>query len=382
MTGTAAPSGAHAHRVIFIDLGRFLALIFMLYGHTVSALLSPAYQRGAWFEVWQFQRGLTASLFLLLSGLAFSVATSRHWGAHQAFSSAMWRRVRRFALFVLLGYSLHFPVGRFVQLGRASEEQWRSFLAVDVLQLIGVTYLLIQALVFASRSRLAFAWLSVALAVAVVAATDSLWAAEWVDGFPPWAAAYLSPTRSGSLFPLFPWAAYVLVGSALGQLYVGWGASRLARYTVLALLLPGAALVGVSWWIASLEAMNWSAAVGSVIALQVPTRVGACLLILAGIAYLSQRLAQLPRLFTIVGQETLLIYFVHLCLVYGSVWNLGLVHAFGAALGPVATLFWVIVLLFSMVGLGRFWHWLKYARPRAAGWAMAGAALLLTARLL
>ena len=58
---------------------RALAVTFMLYGHTASALLAPDYQVGAWFRAWQFQRGLTSSLFLMLGGFAFSVATSRHW---------------------------------------------------------------------------------------------------------------------------------------------------------------------------------------------------------------------------------------------------------------------------------------------------------------
>ena len=85
-------SGVHAHRVIFIDLARALAAVFMLYGHTVSALLAPRYQTGTWFEVWIFQRGLTSTLFLLLSGFAFSIATGRHWSSHGQLSWAVLRR--------------------------------------------------------------------------------------------------------------------------------------------------------------------------------------------------------------------------------------------------------------------------------------------------
>ena len=48
----------------------------MLYGHAVSALLAPEYRAGRWYDVWQFQRGLTSSLFLLLGGFAFSIATT------------------------------------------------------------------------------------------------------------------------------------------------------------------------------------------------------------------------------------------------------------------------------------------------------------------
>src|SRR6185436_3553427 len=108
--GSAPGAGVHAHRVIFIDLARAIAVVMMMYGHTVSALLDKAYQTGTWFEVWTFQRGLTSSLFLFLSGFAFSIATMRHWPVHTRLSAAVLKRARRFALFILLGYTLHFPV--------------------------------------------------------------------------------------------------------------------------------------------------------------------------------------------------------------------------------------------------------------------------------
>ena len=95
-----------SRRVIFIDLARALAVVFMLYGHAVSSLLDPRYRTGTWFEVWTFQRGLTSCLFLLLSGFAFSIATARHWTRHTEISPAILKRARRFGLFIILGYAL------------------------------------------------------------------------------------------------------------------------------------------------------------------------------------------------------------------------------------------------------------------------------------
>ena len=179
MTTTVPPlgtGGAHAHRVIFIDLGRFLALVFMLYGHTVSALMAPEYpQRGTWFVVWNFQRGLTSSLFLLLSGFAFSIATTRHWASHIRPSMALVTRLRRFALFILLGYALHFPVPHFSMLADATEQQWRAFLSVDVLQLIGVTFVAVQLLVLATQSRRVFMASAFILAALLIGAAPAMW---------------------------------------------------------------------------------------------------------------------------------------------------------------------------------------------------------------
>ena len=384
MTTTVPPTGtggAHAHRVIFIDLGRFLALVFMLYGHTVSALLAPEYQRGTWFEVWNFQRGLTSSLFLLLSGFAFSIATSKRWHSHQSFSPAVFKRTRRFALFLLLGYAIHFPVPRFSMLTTLTEEQWRSFTQVDVLQLIGATFLIVQALVFVWKSRRMFTIAVFVLAALVLALTHPIWVIDWWQILPGWLAAYLSPAR-GSLFPLFPWATYVLFGAGLGQIYVSWGAARLSSYAIYTLFVPGVILSALGWGLAQIENGPWGTDAWNFMPIQLAIRIGACLIILAAIARASQRLTRLPRFFAAVAQETLPIYFVHLMIVYGSIWNSGLAVWYAASLGPSATLLCVAFLLAAMAALGWYWHWLKHAHWTLARWTMAGVAALLVIRLL
>jgi uncharacterized membrane protein len=377
----APPGGVHAHRVIFIDLARALAAVFMLYGHTVSALLDPRYQTGTWFDIWVFQRGLTSSLFLLLSGFAFSIATGRHWTSHGHLSPAVFRRLRRFSLFIVLGYALHFPAQRFVYLPYATPEQWRSFLAVDVLQLIGVSFVGVQALVMAARSRHVFGWLAFASAFAAVLITPLFWRIEWIRFLPLWMAAYFSPVW-GSQFPLFPWCAYVLVGAALGQLYVRMGAARLDWYANVALFAPGLAMVAIAFVVGALPASLVGQEAWDAVPNQVSLRMGASLMLLALIARASQRITRLPHVFGAVAQETLLIYFVHLCVVYGSVWNRGFAQVYGPTLGPWQTFACVVFLLAAMGGLALYWNWWKHTRPRAARWTALAAGGLLLYRLL
>jgi uncharacterized membrane protein len=377
----AAGAGVHARRVIFIDLGRALAVTFMLYGHTVSALLAPEYQVGLWFRVWQFQRGLTSSLFLLLGGFAFSIATSRHWASHIHWSPAIVRRVRRFALFVVLGYALHLPVSHLADVRTVSDARWQSFLAVDVLQLIGVTFIGVQLLVLLTRSRLVFTVAAFALAIAAIAATPGAWAADWTQVLPAPVAAYLSPS-AGSQFPLLPWVAFILFGVGFGQVYARWGAAHLAAYANRALLLPGAAMLIVASGVRSWSPAVFGGGAGGAVPGEVLTRVGACLVVLGVIAHLSRRITRLPHVFGAVAQESLLIYFVHLCIVYGSVWNTGLGQLYGSSLGPGSTLLFVGLVIVSMGGLAWYWNWWKHVRPRAARWISLAAGALLILRLL
>ncbi|HEY6361853.1 MAG TPA: heparan-alpha-glucosaminide N-acetyltransferase domain-containing protein [Vicinamibacterales bacterium] len=377
--GSDAVPGVQAHRVIFIDLARALAVVFMVYGHTISALLAPVYRSGPWFDAWLFQRGLTSTLFLLLSGFAFSIATTRHWATHMRVSPAVVRRLRRFALFIVLGYALHFPVGNVAALAGLAADRWRSFFAVDVLQLIGAMFVLIQALVMVSRSRRVFMAVSFVLAVLTIALTPTVWRYHWTDVLPLPLASYLSPAN-GSQFPFFPFAGAVLIGAAAGQLYARWGASHLAAFANRVLLGVGIGLTVAALYGRAAGVDVYGPGEGQGIPGEFMLRTGVSLVILGVIAHLSQRITRLPHVFGAVAQESLLIYFIHLCLVYGSVWNRGLVQRFGETLSPLQTLPFVLLIIGAMVLLAWGWNRLKHTAPHLARWAMGatfGAAMLL-----
>jgi acyltransferase len=361
-------SSVHAHRVIFIDLARALAVVLMIAGHTSSALLADDFRAGPWFDVWMFQRGLTSALFLLLAGFAFSIATTRHWSQHLRLSGTVVKRLRRFALFVALGYGLHFPVLHFSELAATTQAQWQSFVAVDVLQLIGGTLIALQLLVLVARTRRVFMVAAFAAAVALIAASPATWQTDWTMLMPLPLAAYFSPA-TGSLFPLFPWAAYVFVGAGAGLLYARWGAAHLVSFARWGMLAPGALLVAAGLVV-------WSGIPGDV-----AIRTGVCGLILGLIAIVSRHVSQLPHVFGAVAQESLVVYFVHLCIVYGSIWNPGLARFYGGRLTPVPTVVAVFAVVMAMIGLAWQWNRLKHVRPRTARWVSLAAGAFLMGRL-
>jgi uncharacterized membrane protein len=226
-----------------------------------------------------------------------------------------------------------------------------------------VTFFLVQLLVMLTRSRRVFMVSSMVLALVIVALTPAAYGTDWPQVVPLWLAAYLGPS-TGSLFPLLPWAAYVLVGAGLGQIYAHWGATDLRRYSNFVLLLPGVLLViaGVA-----LDASNlFGRGEWSFVPPQFLIRTGSCLVVMGVVAHASAQLAGLPHVFSAVAQETLLIYFVHLCIVYGSIWNVGLVQRYGETLSPARMVTVVLLLLGAMAGLAAFWNWSKHARPRLA----------------
>ena len=341
----------------------------MVAGHTSSALLASSYQSGRWFEIWTFQRGLTSALFLLLAGFAFSIATTRHWTTHLTLSPQVLKRAQRFAMFVVLGYALHLPTRPIWKLAGVTEPQWRALFAVDVLQLIGTTLLIVQALVLISRSRRVFMGVSFGVAVAVVSAAPYMWRMDWTRVVPLPLAAYLSP-GTGSLFPLFPWVAYVLIGAATGQVYARWGAANMGTFARWGMLLPGVLILTLA------STVMWG------IPSDVALRTGSCFLVMGCIALLSQRISQLPRAFGAVAQESLVVYFVHLCIVYGSVWNPGLYQFYGHQMSLPVTLIFVAGVVIPMITLAVYWNRLKHARPGVARWVSVAAGVFLGGLLL
>jgi uncharacterized membrane protein len=355
----------------------------MVQGHTLEALIDRSYQGRPLFNLWVFQRGLTSCLFLMLSGFAFSVATGRHWNNHTRLSRASISRLRRFAFFVVLGYSLHLPASRFADFPLVTDDRWRAFIAVDVLQVIGVSLILLQLLVLVTRTPRALGAAAFVACALLAVATPRAWAIDWTPRLPLWLASYISPAATGSSFPLIPWTAYVMLGAGLGQIYSHWGAARLTSFANGFLLGAGAAMVVAANVFGSLPVAPfgpsdfWSTSPN-----QFLLRAGLILMVLGLLAHLSRRLNHLPHVFTAMAQESLLVYYVHLCIVYGSVWNRGLQSAFGPTLSVGRAFLLVAALVSAMAILASAWNWFKHAQQRAARLLKTAILLGLTAVLL
>jgi len=371
-----APAVATRARVAFVDVARALAVLLMILGHSLNVLLAPEYQQGSGFRAFLFLRGLTSGTFLLLSGFAFTIASSRYWESHLRPSRRALRRVRRFAFFALLGYTLRFPVDKFEHLLYLTPARWQYFLTVDILQCIGVTLLALQALVVLARTPRRFAIAAGGLAAAAVLITPAAWSVDWPRYLPLSVAAYLSP-GTGSLFPLLPWSGFMLLGAALGYGYVrAWPADPQA-FARRVLLPAGGGMIALGLLLHQLPYNPlgvrefWTTSPNFFL-----IRAGCVLLILAGLSHATRSPLHLPRVTAALAQESLLIYFIHLVVLYGSAWNLGLQHLLPAPFSPLPALAWVGMMLLSMSALAWGWHWTKRRHPWVAVGCRATVAVL------
>jgi uncharacterized membrane protein len=200
---------------------------------------------------------------------------------------------------------------------------------------------------------------------AVVALTPIVHGVDWVSHVPLWTAAYLS-FDTGSLFPLFPWAGFTLLGATFGVTAGPWATRDhlplLARGLFLAggLLAIGAALMGQQGWLVYGVSDWWRANPLSFV-----MRLGSLLMLLSVVATAGHYVSRLAAPLQGLAEESLLVYAVHVALLYGSLWTVGL----GPRLGPQppeVVLIWAIVMLTAMSYMALVWNLVQRLHPRAA----------------
>ncbi|MEJ2105500.1 MAG: hypothetical protein P8X47_13140, partial [Ignavibacteriaceae bacterium] len=163
----------------------------------------------------------------------------------------------------------------------------------------------------------------------------------------------------GSLFPLFPWAGYVVAGGVLG--------SYLAEHPLvfktpkfgLKVFIYGFILVLIAllaqFIIKSLniEIINPQTEPNTIL-----FRMGFVLILTALVSYVSLSVNKIPLLIILAGRNTLLIYVVHLVILYGSAWTPGLALLWGSSFSGwmsfLAALFMITLMTFMVLILHRF----------------------------
>lgn len=300
-----------------LDGARGLAVMAMVLGHTLDALLSPAVRALPEVLFYWSLRGITAPLFLLVSGWAVVAALDNR---PEAARSTFGRRVRRGLLLLLLGYLLHWPGWEAIGSQGWTQGLLVHFFAFDALQSIGMSLLVGASVLVLARGT----W-SRALALAVLAVGIPLGSALlWKLGMGMPTVLHQAVGAVGSPFPFFPWAGFFFAGALAAHLLrllrPGW-----PQGLVLALL--GGGLLVLTGQLTA----DWTATSAWLVAY----RVGQGFLVLAAMSLAPQWLS---RLFSPMGRLSLGVYVLHLPVVYGWAGTPGLVERVGPTLGLVPAL--------------------------------------------
>lgn len=318
LTAAAAPPRP---RLPALDAARALGVVAMVVGHTLDALLSPAARAHPAAVAYWKARGLTAPLFLLVSGWAVTVAIRR---APARGLGVVRQRLPRVLLLLAVGTLLRWPGWGLAGLEAGDREVWGHLLGFDALHTIALSFLGaagVLALGRPPREEKLLLWALLALAVALGMRAPL----PLPEPLPPLGPALLVTQALGgtSPFPLVPWAAYFLAGCLVG-LAMEEGSDRVTAGKA----ILGAALVAATSWQEVGTAPPGAPAL-------IGFRIGLILMLLAALSRVplavGRRLAPLGRL-------SLAVYALHVPVVYGWSTVPGLAWRIGPRLGAAQAL--------------------------------------------
>ncbi len=296
-------------RLQYLDWARGIGAIVMLQGHVFDSFLRGDLRSGDAYVLSQFVGGMPPAIFLFLTGVTLSFLMD------STEKKGLAPRTRVFEAFRRSGYLFFLAVAFRVQLWIFGlPAPWQDLFKVDILNAMGFAIAVLSPLAMfrtADRTRFcAIVGLGIACAAPLVSQID------W-SGVPWMIRAYIVP--DARYFGFFPWAAFLAFGMSAGSIIRLAGSEHIEKVMQWGALMGGALILG-SQYFSSLpysvysKSDYWLNSPGLIL-----SKLGVFLLILS-FAYLWTRYAAGQGWSWVrqLGTTSLLVYWVHIEMVYGK----------------------------------------------------------------
>ena len=325
-------------RLTFLDWTRGAAVVVMLQGHVFHSLNRTDLRTDGPFMLSQFFGGIGPAIFLVLTGITLSFLMDRRerqglnamgrWGA----------ALRRAGYLFTLAFLFRIQLWTFA-FGQSS---WTDLFKVDILNCMGFAILIMSIMaIFTTAERVR---LCAGLGIAIAAASPLVSAIDW-RWLPPQISAYFVP--SYQYFAFFPWASFIAFGISIGSILRLVKPEQMNRVMQWGGLLGFGLILGGQYF----SNMPYSVYPKSEFWLDSPwlivIKLGVVMLVI-GFAYV-WNVSPLGASWSWIrqlGTTSLLVYWVHIELVYGRWFG-----AFKENLSNVYCAMAAIVVILLMIGL-------------------------------
>lgn len=362
-------------RYIFIDLLRGWAILIMIEVHVFNAFLLPELKQTGWFGVLTFFNGLVAPAFLFVSGFAFAVSSGSKLDDMRKFKYPFWKKLWRYFSIILIGYALHLPYQSLSKIiNKATPEQLQSFFAVDVLQCIGAGLIVLFVIRVIIRSDKVYHYSLIVLTIIVMILSPIFWKTDFTHFLHPIIANYFN-RLNGSLFPVFPWINFILIGAIFAKYFLdaaekGNKQSFIKRTTITGLI---SLFSGHVFYSGLFPGHLTSIIPNPVFFIE---RLG-YILVFASLCWYYNKWRNVKKSFVQdASRESLLIYWLHLLVIYSMIWkNKSLAMIIGPTFNIIESITATLVLVFLMVLIAKIWGWTKMKFPVYAtkvAWGIVG----------
>jgi hypothetical protein len=300
---------ASSYRLEYLDWVRGLGAVIMLQGHVFHAYLRPELKTTSAYTLSQFVGGMPPALFLFLTGvtLAFLMDSIERKGL--APRERVLESLRRAGYLFLLAFAFRLQLWTFT----GFPAPWQGVFKVDVLNCMGLSIAVFSVMALLRTAQRIYLCAALGLGIAMVSPLIS--GMDWSAA--PWIVRnYIIPDYNS--FGIFPWGAYLAFGVSAGSVIRAIprdATGRCMRWAA----VGGGGLILVSQYAANLpfsiyaKSEFWLNSPA-----QVLTKMGV-LLLMVSFAFFWTRYGagggwSWIRQF---GVTSLLVYWVHIELVYG-----------------------------------------------------------------
>ena len=339
-------------RLIFIDVIRAYAICMMLQGHFITALLGEPYwdESNIYFHTWHYFTGITAPVFLTISGFIFTYLLIRE--GERSGVGLKNSRVKKGAKrgLMLIGVACLLR---------------KDIYFVDILHCIGLALIIMVGIYLLARKHvrhlLPIMLITTTLILFTFNETYNKYEYSWL---PQIVANYFTP-KYGTFFTIFPWLGFVTLGGSMGSLFYYYrNAKHLYPIFISLLIVFGAIfhfqyhtfhfLYSVTGW----QHFENLARNGFLF-----LRMGDTLWTFAVFVILRNILT--AQFLQRIGQNTLSIYIIHSIALYHFIPRLSLDYYFHKSLNPTEAIIGAILFVIGITTASYYYHKIyKYAKEK------------------
>jgi uncharacterized membrane protein len=376
---TSTSVSSKGPRYGFVDLLRGFAIIMMVETHVVNAYLPHALKKEYGFFFWlAFLNGLVAPSFLFATGFSLILQSNHQWDNWLHFRPPFWRQMRRIGFITLVAYYTHlqwFGV-RWYMKSWNDARMWDRTFQVDVLQCIVVSLLAVIAIIMIFRKRVFLPWVTGILGLGIALATPWMWSLNFRGKLPLPIALFLNP-HGISFFPIFPWMSCVLAGAFACHFFLkAANSEKIANYMKFTACLGGL-MIAAGLLLKNVPyTLPGESSFYTTSPLYLMIRLG-CVLLLCAILFKYEARAKWMQPVQLAGQESLLVYGVHLWIIYAFLRGRFLGPMIGKQFGFLGCFSLSIAIIVLMLVLAKYWHALKKNFPRQTRFAQAGIVIIM-----
>jgi hypothetical protein len=296
------------YRLQYLDWVRGLGAAIMLQGHVFDSFLRSDLRGGGPYVLSQFAGGMPPAIFLFLTGvtLAFLMDSTERKGMRPL--ERVTTAFRRSGYLFFLAFAFRLQLWIF-----GLPAPWTDLFRVDILNCMGFAIAALSAMAaFRTTERIRFcAVLGLAITLASPLVTQMNWA-----GVPWMLRSYIVPDLHA--FGFFPWGAYLAFGMSAGSAIRAIPPEATERAMQWAALVGGSLIVACQFFANQPYSIYAKSDYWLNSPAQVLSKVGVVLLILA-LAFVWTRYGAKDGWSWVrqFGTTSLLVYWVHIELVYG-----------------------------------------------------------------